>query len=135
MNKLKVFRVTAFLFGLVPSALMCLLAWILVALYIHDPAEGHIIQPLMGLGAFAGTLGFAMAIFQTGCYKRLTVFLLSWGIIAMTWLLIQSAHNHISLALYGTILSFGVLSLWVEVTAQDPSGKQLQHASNHSDSR
>lgn len=130
MNKLNLFRVATFVFGLVPSAFMCLLAWILVESFVRHPTADHVIQFLMGLGGFAGTLGFALVIFLTGCYKKFTGFLLLWGIVSMSLLISSMPRDaFIGLAIYGTILGLGVLSLWIEMKTQNPSSENAEHSS------
>ena len=122
MTNLKIFRIVTFVFGFVPSALLCILAWLMIVQFIRNPAHTHILFLLWALGGFAGTLGFVMAIFRTGRNKQLTSFLLVWGIASISpFIFFTVAHPNIALLLYGTILGLGVWSLWVEIKTQLPS--------------
>lgn len=132
MNKLNIFRIVTFLFGFLPSVLLCILAWILIESFLSHPTTDHIIQFLMALGGYAGTFGFAMAIFRTGRNKILTSFLLLCGITSMSWLIIAiSTEPNLGHVIYGTILGLGVLSVWVEVKTQSPARKHFQQPSHH----
>lgn len=106
-NAVFVFRVMTVIAGFFPALLFCVGAFFLVEDFVSHPGRSEIFPFFLGLGGFAGTLGFAVAALYPGRYRALTIVLLSWGIISLSTLWIGGP----SWGLWGHVLVVVILAV------------------------
>ena len=133
MLSLNVLRTITFFAGFLPSILLCVLASALMVELFHYQSISNALEFILGLGAFAVALGFALSIFVTFKFPKLTVLLLIYGVLSIAWLLYFSASNKSisGMAISLVILVLAVTNIQVMLkNANSPNNKLNSDAQN-----
>ena len=89
--------------GLLPALALSIGAYELIKEFFNSPSLEASIELLMGIGGFAGAIGFILAIFFENKQNKIAVFLLLYGVLSMS-LLSYSILNQRTIPWVGVII-------------------------------